>query len=169
MVGGISEGGGGVTEGDMGSRFGVGQTFALKHYSGKCIYPDSSIELNGTFLVGASKCGDSLALFTQTDSGLLKHVRTGFCVKPRDGKMGDNVELTISSDCEGTKWGFTMTSDDSLKLVEDGRCVHPLGGQEYPVENNKFVFHRGCDEPKLSFTIQGTVHDNTVQQKSKKI
>lgn len=147
-MGGISIGGGGA-----GTGFPLGQEFSLKFENGRCLYPEDDQTSSGTKLVAPSEvCGSDLSKFTISDSGNLKHVKTGFCVQPES--EGDEAPLVIGEACD-KKWAFAMTAAGSLKVVDGGKCVQPASGGTRPPVTEYFVLRDTCDVSDTKFSISG--------------
>ncbi len=160
IPGGMQGGGGGMNVGWViggGAGFPSGQQFSLKFGNGRCIYPESGQMSSGTKLVIPSEaCFAKKAKFVISETGNLKHVKTGFCVQPEGGQLNDDTPIVISSSCD-KKWAFTMTSGGSLKLVKSGKCIQPLSGSTDPSPVEKLVFSNNCDKPESKFQITGNV------------
>ena len=55
----------------------------MKHISSKCIYPRGGEAKENVRLVLASKCKDQMSVFVWTAKRSLKHIVSGYCIKPK--------------------------------------------------------------------------------------
>lgn len=79
----------------------------------------------GVYLSNSCNIGES-ALFTHLETGLIKHLPSGYCVHPSGGTGGVGVRLTLFNDCqEQDRLKFEVTKNGSIRHVNSSLCVHP--------------------------------------------
>jgi hypothetical protein len=145
----------GMSGGGVG--FPGGQQYSFRFGNGRCIYPEDGQTSPGTKLtIPSEACRSEKAKFVISETGNLKHVKTGYCVQPEGEKLNDDSPIVISEACD-KKWAFTMTPGGSLKLAKSGKCIQPLSGSTQPSAVEKLVFGNNCDKPESKFQIDGKV------------
>lgn len=137
--------------------FGFSVTDTISHYYGKCIGVASGLSYPtlGTKVTLQSDCKNHAANFSLLPNGVLQHNLSGYCVVAENGQAINNKYAVLSSNCTAdTATQFSLTPAGSLKHTASGRCLHPEGGgYSDPDEGTPLLFHDGCDENRLKFTL----------------
>ena len=143
--------GNGELRGGCSRGFPNGLEFSLQFVNGRCLYPENNQASLGAKLVAAVDiCRTDLSKYTISNTGNLRHVKTGFCVQPEEDDV--DVPLILGKGCD-RKWAFSMTVNGSLQVEEGGKCVQSATGSTRPSDAENFVLRHACDLQESQFTI----------------
>lgn len=132
-------------------------TDTISHFYGKCINVASGLSYPtlGSRLSLKNDCKGHSASFSLLANGVLQHNLSGYCVIPANGLAVNNQYAVLSSSCGADAASqFGLTQGGSLQHLASGRCLHPQGGgYTDPDEGTLLLFHDGCDENRLKFSL----------------
>ena len=114
----------------------------IRHSSGKCM----ALLPNMDIFIISSSCEERFMFLTNQH---LKHVNSGKCVKPRNGKDGAYVRLSNSCMIDGTR--FVQTLLHAIQHIKHKKCIQPEWGKDVPDDNTNLVIGPICNLFRVRF------------------
>eukprot|EP00112_Aurelia_sp_Birch-Aquarium-sp1_P018649 Seg4472.1 transcript_id=Seg4472.1/GoldUCD/mRNA.D3Y31 product="hypothetical protein" protein_id=Seg4472.1/GoldUCD/D3Y31 len=120
------------------------KTFIIRHSSGKCM----ALRPNTNQFIISSSCEDR---FMFLPDQRLKHVNSGKCVNPLNGRDGANVRLSPSCNKKSTR--FVQTQQGAIQNIQYQKCIQSEGGEDVPADNTNLVIGQICNLHSVRFNF----------------
>ncbi|KAI9142922.1 hypothetical protein BKA69DRAFT_224946 [Paraphysoderma sedebokerense] len=107
-----------------------GRRFALQNVaSRRCLEPRTGAAAvpDGTPVQFGQACEAEHAKFEFTETGAIRHVKSGKCIHPVGGRTDRNTALHFWTGCDQDYLPFRYSSSRNLVHVKSGNCLIPVG------------------------------------------